>query len=118
MGADDHKYIFYEVASEDDFRDNNRLFIEIDKLKIMVIRINGEYFAIEDICTHDNGPLGDGDIIDCKIICPRHGAKFDLRTGSALTLPAVKNIPIYPVRIVNGFIEVGTPRKIIEGREG
>jgi 3-phenylpropionate/trans-cinnamate dioxygenase ferredoxin subunit len=100
---------FVSVAAVDDLSNGDRLFVEIDNLPIVIFNIAGEYFAIGDVCTHDDGPLGDGDLEDHEIHCPRHGAIFDVRTGQALALPAVVDIPAYPVRVVEGQIEVGVP---------
>ncbi len=101
------KYEFVQVAPVDDLPSGERLFLEIDDQPIVVINLAGSLFAIGDICTHDDGPLGDGEIDDHKIICPRHGARFDLKTGKALSLPAVIDTPHYPVRVVDGWIELG-----------
>jgi 3-phenylpropionate/trans-cinnamate dioxygenase ferredoxin component len=102
---------FVEIALESDVSIGERLFVEIDGLPIVVFNIAGELFAIGDVCTHDNGPLGDGLLDGHTVVCPRHGAEFDIRTGKALTLPAVVDIPAYPVRVVEGKIEVGIPKK-------
>ena len=85
--------------------------MEIDGLPIVVFRVGGELFAIADACSHDDGPLGDGDLEGNEIICPRHGARFDIRTGKALSLPAVVAIPVYPVRVVDQQIEIGLPKE-------
>lgn len=98
------------VAEEGSLANGERLFVEIDDLSIVVFNIAGKLFAIEDVCSHDDGPLGDGEFEDdFEIACPRHGARFDVRNGHALTLPAVEDIPAYPVRVVDGNIEVGIP---------
>jgi 3-phenylpropionate/trans-cinnamate dioxygenase ferredoxin subunit len=102
---------FVAVASVDELPDSERLFVEVDGEYLVVFNIGGEFFAIADVCSHDDGPLGDGDIEDHAVICPRHGARFDLRTGKALTLPAVEDIPAYPVRVIQGQIEVGLPKE-------
>jgi 3-phenylpropionate/trans-cinnamate dioxygenase ferredoxin subunit len=101
---------FYEVAALDDLPNGARLFLEIGDEYIVLFNIAGQLFAIADVCSHDNGPLGDGDLDGHEIICPRHGARFDLRSGKALTLPAVEDIPAYPVRVAAGKIEVGIPK--------
>jgi 3-phenylpropionate/trans-cinnamate dioxygenase ferredoxin component len=101
---------FYEIASVDDLPNGERLFLEIDEKPIVIFNIAGQFFAIGDICTHDDGPLGDGDIEGENIVCPRHGAEFEIKTGKAASLPAVQDIPAYPVRVVAGKIELGMPR--------
>jgi 3-phenylpropionate/trans-cinnamate dioxygenase ferredoxin subunit len=97
------------VGEASDLPNGKRLFVEIDDETIVVFNIGGRYFAIADLCSHDNGPLGDGDLEDFQVICPRHGARFDVRNGKALSFPAVLDIPAYPVRVVNGRIEIGLP---------
>ncbi len=109
--ADPEACEFITVASVDELPNGERLFIEIDDLALVVFNIAGEYFAIADLCSHDDGPLGDGEVDDHQVVCPRHGARFDVRTGKALTLPAVEDIPAYPVRVRAGEIEVGLPRE-------
>ncbi|GIV66158.1 MAG: non-heme iron oxygenase ferredoxin subunit [Chloroflexota bacterium] len=102
-------YSFYAVAKVDDLPPGERLFVEIGDLSIVVFNIAGKYFAIGDVCTHDDGPLGDGELDGHQIICPRHGARFDVRNGKVLSLPAVVDIPTYPVRVTEDDIEVGVP---------
>ena len=109
MDVADNKYFYYKVAEVGELSENGRLLVEIYGLAIVIIRTNNTYFALGDICTHDGGPLGEGELIDCQIVCPRHGARFDLQTGKALTLPAVEDTPSYPVIIKDGTIEVGIP---------
>lgn len=100
---------FYTVASTNEINNGDRFFIEIEGQYLVVFNIAGDYYAIADLCSHDDGPLGDGEVEDHQIICPRHGARFDLKTGEALTFPAVEDIPAYPVRVRDGRIEVGIP---------
>jgi len=102
---------YYAVAPVDDLANGGRLFVEIGSDYVVVFNIGGDYYAIADLCSHDDGPLGDGEVSDHAVICPRHGARFDLRTGEALTFPAVEDIPAYPVRIQDGMIEVGLPKE-------
>jgi 3-phenylpropionate/trans-cinnamate dioxygenase ferredoxin subunit len=77
----------------------DKAIVEVDGILVVVVNLNGKYYAIEDVCTHDGGPLGEGDLEDGQIICPRHGARFDVRTGDALTLPAFEAVPTYEVRV-------------------
>jgi 3-phenylpropionate/trans-cinnamate dioxygenase ferredoxin component len=108
---DEKNLEFVEIAPANDLPSGERLFVEIRDQPIVLFNIAGKFFAIGDVCTHDNGPLGDGMLEGNTIICPRHGAEFDVRTGKALMLPAVVDIPAYPIRIVDGKIEVGIPKK-------
>jgi 3-phenylpropionate/trans-cinnamate dioxygenase ferredoxin subunit len=78
-----------------------------EKRSVLVANCEGRLYAIEDRCTHDDGPLAEGELIDdCRVECPRHGALFDLQTGKALTLPAVRPVASFPVRVTDcGDIE-------------
>ena len=100
---------FIAVASKQELPKGERLFVEIDDKTIVMFNIDEEIFAIADVCSHDDGPLGDGNLDGFEIKCPRHGASFDVRTGRVLSLPAIVDIPAYPVRITNGQIEIGIP---------
>ena len=81
---------------------------EVDGVIVAVFNIAGEFHAIEDVCTHDGGGLTGGTVDDCQVICPRHGARFCLRTGAALTPPAYEPVRTYVTRVNNGTIEVET----------
>lgn len=102
---------FLALAAVEDLPAGERLFVEVDDTPIVVFNIAGQYFAIADECSHEELPLGEGEVDEAElcITCPYHGAKFDLRTGRALSLPAVEDIPAYPVRVRDGMIEVGFP---------
>lgn len=100
---------FIPVAGEDEIPDGERIFLEIDGEPVAVFNIAGKYFAIADVCSHDDGPVAEGEIVETEIECPRHGARFDLETGKARTLPAVVDIPAYPVKVEAGEILVGFP---------
>lgn len=67
---------------------------------------DGTWGAIDDVCTHDGGDLGEGELEGCAVECPRHGARFDLRTGRVLSLPAIFPVNAYPVRVVDGRVEI------------
>ncbi len=100
---------FVHVANLDELDDEGRLLFEIDGSPIALFKVADEIFAIADVCSHDDGPLAEGDVDDHHVICPRHGAHFDLRSGEALSLPAVVDIPAYPVRLEGDAILVGVP---------
>ena len=80
--------------------------LEVEGVEVALFNVGGELFAIEDVCTHDGGPLGEGEIEGEEIICPRHGARFSLRTGEVLAPPAYEALPVYEVRLAEGWIEV------------
>ncbi len=100
---------FVTVADVDDLSDGERILIDIDGEPIAVFNIAGDYYAIMDVCSHDDGPVAEGEVSGFEIICPRHGAHFDIRDGKALTLPAVVDIPAYPVRVSGSEIQIGLP---------
>jgi 3-phenylpropionate/trans-cinnamate dioxygenase ferredoxin component len=101
---------FYEIGPAD-LPNGERLFVEINGKPIVVFNIAGQYFAIGDVCTHDEGPLGDGDLENYNVVCPRHGAEFDVRNGKAMLMPAVIDIPAYPVKVTDGNIFIGIPKE-------
>ncbi len=107
---DESQAEFYEIAPASELPNGERLFIEIEDKPIVLFNVGGQIFAIADTCTHDDGPLGDGDLDGHNIACPRHGAEFDIRTGQAVAMPAVVDIPAYPVKIESGSIWLGIPR--------
>ena len=75
--------------------------------RIALCNVEGKVYAIGDVCTHDDGPLGEGELFGNQIECPRHGARFDVTTGQAKILPAVVPVPFYPVKIEGDDIQVG-----------
>jgi 3-phenylpropionate/trans-cinnamate dioxygenase ferredoxin component len=101
---------FFEIASVAELPQGERLFIEAAGRSIVIFNLAGNFYAIGDVCSHDSGPVGDGEIEEHEIICPRHGARFDIRTGKATSLPAVVDIPSYPVRVMGDMIEIGLPK--------
>ena len=77
-------------------------------LMLGVFNIDGELYAVEDRCSHDDGPLveGDWEPEEAVVICPRHGSRFDIRTGRPLTLPAFEPVATYEVRVEDGLVKV------------
>lgn len=82
---------------------------EVEDRRIAVYRLEDGLYAIDDICTHDGGPLAQGDVDGDQVICPRHGARFSIRTGAALTFPAITPVDTYPVRVEGEDLLVGLP---------
>jgi len=102
---------FVEIAPASELPNGERLFVEVEGESIVIFNIAGQFFAIGDICSHDDGPLGDGDLEGYNIVCPRHGAEFDVRTGEVKSMPAVVDIPAYPVKVEGGMITIGLPKE-------
>ena len=98
------------VAPVDEFAPGERRLVEVDDTSVLVVNLDGRYFSIEDVCTHDGGALAGGAIDGDQIVCPRHGARFCLRTGAALSAPAYEPTRTFPLRIANGIIEVRDDR--------
>ncbi len=80
--------------------------VRIDGVPIGVANVDGEFYAFADVCTHDDGPVAEGELDEYEIECPRHGARFDIRTGAVRLLPAVTPIPVYPLRVEGDTIQV------------
>lgn len=80
--------------------------IEIGTQLVAVFHIDGQFYAIDDVCTHDGGGLAGGDVDGDVVVCPRHGARFCLRTGAALCPPAYEPVRTYQTRVVDGVVEV------------
>ena len=101
---------FERVAATEDLPPGESLLVELDGIRIAIFNLDGEFYAIEDVCTHDGGPLVEGQILDGgQVECPRHGARFDIRTGEALSMPAFEPTPSYEVQVDGGDIYVERP---------
>lgn len=98
---------FVRVGRVEDIPPGERIWHDFDYETVIVLNVDGEFYCIADLCSHDDGPLGDGPVEGFSIQCPRHGACFDVRTGAVLALPATSPIPTYRVKVENGdvFIE-------------
>ena len=95
------------VIDADQLKPGERASVFVDDIPALVIRLDDQYYVVEDVCTHDGQPLTDGPLGDCSITCPRHGAKFDLKTGAALCMPATKAIRTFDVEIRDGAVWAG-----------
>jgi 3-phenylpropionate/trans-cinnamate dioxygenase ferredoxin component len=99
-----------DVAREDEISPGAHRAVEIDGVVVAVFNVDGDFLAIEDVCTHDYQALTDGPVDGEVIMCPRHGARFNLRTGAALCAPAYEPVPTFPVRLADGMIQVKDDR--------
>jgi 3-phenylpropionate/trans-cinnamate dioxygenase ferredoxin subunit len=107
---DESKVEYLDIGPASELPPGERLFVEIAGKPLVIFNIAGELFSIADVCSHDEGPVGEGDLEGYNITCPRHGAQFDVRTGQVTQMPAVVDIPSYPVRVVDGTIQLGLPQ--------
>jgi 3-phenylpropionate/trans-cinnamate dioxygenase ferredoxin subunit len=107
---DEAKIEYLDIAPASELPAGERLFVEIEGRPIVIFNIAGSFYSIADVCSHDDGPVGEGSLQGCNITCPRHGAQFDVRTGKVVQMPAVVDIPAYPVRVVGGLIQLGIPK--------
>lgn len=98
---------FVTVARVGEIAEGGVKVVRVDDVPVAVFHVEGVYHALEDVCTHDGGPLAEGALTGCVIECPRHGAKFDVRTGAVLAFPATAPVPTYAVRVVGEEIQVG-----------
>jgi metal-sulfur cluster biosynthetic enzyme/nitrite reductase/ring-hydroxylating ferredoxin subunit len=97
---------FQRVIDVADVPDPGKTLVEVENEMVALFHVEGRWYAIDDVCTHDGGPLADGELRDHKIACPRHGAKFDIRTGAALTMPAVRPTRAHDVKVEDGGVWV------------
>lgn len=97
-----------DVCRADELPPGERRVVEYEDLEIAVFNCGSELLAIEDRCSHDNGPLGEGELDEstCSVECPRHGSLFDLRTGKPTNLPAYVPVDTFPVRVEDGVVQV------------
>ncbi|MCO6452424.1 MAG: non-heme iron oxygenase ferredoxin subunit [Caldilineales bacterium] len=91
---------FVKVATLSELPAGGRKIVEVDGITVALFNLDGRICAIEDVCTHDSGPLAEGEFVSPGVIaCPRHGARFDVCTGKALSLPAFEDVDIFEVKV-------------------
>lgn len=103
---------WFDVVPESELGPGQSKLVNIDTMMVAVFNLDGDFYAIEDICSHDGSPMlgcglkQDDLVFGDQIVCPRHGARFSIRTGEALTPPAYEPVTTFPVRIENGIVQV------------
>lgn len=100
---------FVTVARVGEIPPGGVKIVRLDEVEVAVFNVDGTYHAIEDVCTHDGGPLAEGPLEGHVVECPRHGARFDVRTGAVLCFPATAPVPVYAVRVAGDDIQVEWP---------
>ncbi len=97
---------FVSVCPLNNLKPNVPKTFEIEERFVVLVLLDDEVYCIDDVCTHDGGTLGDGTMVDHCLACPRHGAKFDVRTGEAVTMPATEATRSYQVKVVDSTVYV------------
>ena len=90
---------FIKVATTSDIPDPGTMLVELEDRIVVLVHVDGQYYCLDDVCTHDGGPLADGALEGCELICPRHGARFDVKTGEPLSMPATEATGVHEVRV-------------------
>src|ERR1700712_2993178 len=90
---------FVKVTTRSQVPPGGKTLVEVNGRPIAVFNVAGSFYAIDDVCTHDGGPLAEGDLDGFEIQCPRHGARFDVKTGRALSMPAFEPVQTHKVRV-------------------
>ncbi|MBI3465194.1 MAG: non-heme iron oxygenase ferredoxin subunit [Planctomycetes bacterium] len=98
------EYVRVALASE--LLPGGKKLLDIEGRAVALFNADGQFYAIDDVCTHDGGPLAEGELHGCEIECPRHGARFDVRTGAALCMPAFEPVARHQVMVENGVVFV------------
>lgn len=97
---------YITVAQTSELPSGERIVVEVKGHYVAIFNVGGTYYAIEDLCTHDDGPLAEGELDGTDIECPRHGARFDIRTGAVLSMPAITPVPRYEVRVQGDEVQI------------
>ena len=99
-----------DVAAQGELPPGAWRTVDVDGADVAVFNVDGRYYAIENVCTHDGGELTGGDVEGAIIVCPRHGARFSITTGEVLSPPAHEDVPTFPVRVEAGVVQVRDDR--------
>lgn len=99
-----------DVCKNEELKPGEHAVVDVGGTTVAVFNLDGEFYAIEDVCTHDGAEIASGELEGEVIVCPRHGARFCLKTGQVLSPPAYEDLRVFPVRVINGMIQVGKDR--------
>ncbi|MBI4055283.1 MAG: non-heme iron oxygenase ferredoxin subunit [Elusimicrobia bacterium] len=97
---------FHAVAKASELSPGEARIYRAGETRILLCNVGGSFYAVEDICTHDEGPLGEGTLLGEAIECPRHGARFNVKTGAVLRMPAAAPIKTFATKLENGMVSV------------
>ena len=98
---------FVTVAKVGEIPEGGVKVVRVEDQPVALFHVDGAYYAMDDLCTHDGGPLAEGTLVGEEIECPRHGARFNVKTGAVLCMPATSPVPTYAVKVVGDEIKVG-----------
>ena len=94
------------VFSVDDIENGQHRVVDIDDTEVVIFKVDNDFFAIENVCSHDGGEIASGVLENGEIICPRHGARFCIKTGDVKSPPAYEGVEYYAVRIENNIVQI------------
>jgi len=95
-----------DVMPESALADGEHVVVDVEGYDVAIFKLEGELYAIEDVCTHDGAEIASGELEGDEIVCPRHGARFCVKTGEVKCAPAYEDVATFPVRVVDGRIQV------------
>ncbi len=95
-----------DVCDATTLANNENIIVDVDGDDVAIFRIDGEFYAIADVCTHDGAEIASGELDGDEIVCPRHGARFCVKTGTVKCAPAYEDVGTFPVRIEKGRLQV------------
>jgi 3-phenylpropionate/trans-cinnamate dioxygenase ferredoxin component len=98
-----------DVVAESTLADGEHVVVDVDGTDVAIFKIDGHCYAIEDVCSHDGAEIASGELDGDEIVCPRHGARFCVKTGAVKCAPAYEDVATFPVRVVEGRIQVAEP---------
>ncbi|WP_026601262.1 non-heme iron oxygenase ferredoxin subunit [Methylomonas sp. 11b] len=98
-----------DVVAESALANGEHVLVDVDGTDVAIFKIDDQFYAIEDVCTHDGAEIASGELDGDEIVCPRHGARFCVKTGAVKCAPAYEDVATFPVRIVDGRIQVADP---------
>lgn len=99
-----------DVCKASALADNENIVLDVDGTEVAIFKIEGQFYAIEDVCTHDGAEIASGELDGDEIICPRHGARFCVKTGAVKCAPAYEDVDTFPVRVENGLLQIRDER--------
>ena len=95
-----------DVCAASEMADNENIVVDVDGTDVAIFKLDGRFYAIEDVCTHDGAEIASGELDGDEIICPRHGARFCVKTGAVKCAPAYEAVDTFPVRIEDGQLQI------------